>query len=311
MKKLLSLILPMFILASCATDNSQSSSNDASRTSNQTINLGNNNVLVAYFSVTNNTEKLANYAKEYLQSDTFEIVPTQEYTSADIDYNSDCRANREQNDDNARPEIKYTIEDISQYDTIVLGYPIWWSQAPKIMYTFIESYDFTNKTILPFCTSGSSPIGSSATNLAKSAPKANWLIGQRFASNTSKEEIGKWLDENIQKEENMKLSVDNQELDVVWENNASVEAIKKLCPLSINMHQYGGFEQVGSIGQSIVSNDKRITTAPGDIVLYSSNQIVIFFGNNTWEYAKLGHINLSDSELNNLLNKENVSLLIR
>ena len=77
------------------------------------------------------------------------------------------------------------------------------------------------------------------------------------------------------------------------------------------MHQYGGFEQVGPIGQSIVSNDKRITTAPGDIVLYSSNQIVIFFGNNTWEYTKLGHINLSDSVLNNLLNKENVSLSIR
>lgn len=311
MKKLLSLILPMFILASCATNNSQCSRNDASGTSNQTINPGDNNVLVAYFSVTNNTKKLANYAKDYLNSDIFEIVPTQEYTSADIDYNSDCRANREQNDDNARPEIKYTIEDISQYDTIVLGYPIWWSQAPKIMYTFIESYDFTNKTVLPFCTSGSSPIGSSATNLAKSAPKANWLIGKRFASNTSKEEIGKWLDENIQKEENMKLSIDNQELDVVWENNASVEAIKNLCPLSINMHQYGGFEQVGSIGQSIVSDDKRITTAPGDIVLYSSNQIVIFFGNNTWEYTKLGHINLSDSALNNLLNKENVSLSIR
>lgn len=311
MKKLLSLILPMFILAGCATDNSQSSNNDASRTSNQAINPGDHNVLVAYFSVTNNTKKLANYAKDHLNSDIFEIVPTQEYTSADIDYNSDCRANREQNDDNARPEIKDTMEDISQYDTIVLGYPIWWSQAPKIMYTFIESYDFTNKTILPFCTSGSSPIGSSASNLAKSAPNANWLDGKRFASNTSKEEIGNWLDEKIQKEENMKLSVDKQELDVVWENNASVKAIKNLCPLSINMHQYGGFEQVGSIGQSIVSNDKRITTAPGDIVLYSSNQIVIFFGSNTWEYTKLGHINLSDSALNNLLNKENVSLSIR
>lgn len=308
MNKLLSLILTMVILASCS---SQSSSSDTSRSSGQTINPGDNNVLVAYFSVTNNTKKLANYAKDHLNSDIFEIVPTQEYTSADIDYNSDCRANREQNDDNARPKIKYTISDISQYDTIVLGYPIWWGQAPKIMYTFIESYDFKDKIILPFCTSGSSSIGSSATNLAKSAPSANWLDGKRFAANTSKEEIGKWLDENIQKEENMKLSVDNQELDVIWENNASVEAIKNLCPLSINMHRYGGFEQVGSIGQSIVSNDKRITTLPGDIVLYSSNQIVIFFGNNTWEYTKLGHINLSDNELNNLLNKENVSLSIR
>ena len=108
MKKLLSFILPMFILASCATNNSQSSSNDTNKISNQTINPGDNNVLVAYFSLTNNTKKLANYAKDYLNSDIFEIVPTQEYTSADIDYNSDCRANREQNDDNARPGIKYT-----------------------------------------------------------------------------------------------------------------------------------------------------------------------------------------------------------
>ena len=99
MKKLLSFILPMFILASCVTNNSQSSSNDTNGISNQTINPGDNNVLVAYFSVTNNTKKLANYAKDYLNSDIFEIVPTQEYTSADIDYNSDCRANREQNDD--------------------------------------------------------------------------------------------------------------------------------------------------------------------------------------------------------------------
>ena len=114
-------------------------------------------------------------------------------------------------------------------------------------------------------------------------------------------------------EESLSIAVvsDEKELEVKWEDNASVEAINDLCPVSINMHQYGGFEQVGAIGQSIVSDDKRITTEPGDIVLYSSNQIVIFFGNNTWEYTKLGHINLSDSELNSLLNKENVTLIIR
>lgn len=264
-----------------------------------------------YFSVTNKTKKLATYAQEHLQSDIFEIVPKVEYTSADIDYNSDCRANKEQNDDKARPEIKYTISDISKYDTIVLGYQIWWGQAPKILYTFVESYDLSNKTIIPFCTSGSSPIGSSATSLAKSAPKANWLEGKRFAASTTKEEIGNWLDTFVAEEKEMKLFIDEKELEVKWEDNASVEAINDLCPLSINMHQYGGFEQVGAIGQSIVSDDKRITTEPGDIVLYSSNQIVIFFGNNTWEYTKLGHINLSDSELNSLLNKENVTLTIK
>ena len=306
MKKLITFFLPMLILSSCTANNSQSD-NHTSRTSNQ-------NVLVAYFSATNNTEKLANYAKEYLQSDIFEIVPTQEYTSADIDYNSDCRANREQNDDNARPEIKYIIEDISQYDTIVLGYPIWWSQAPKIMYTFIESYDLSNKTILPFCTSGSSPIGSSATNLAKSAPNAKWLEGKRFAASATKEEIGSWLDQNLQKEEgvkNMNLLIDDKELNVTWEDNDSVKSLKQILPLTIRMHEYGGFEQTGSIGQSIVRNDSQINVVPGDIVLYNGNAISVFYNNSSWSYTKLGHINLSKSELNDLLNKSEVILHLK
>ncbi|MCR5692929.1 MAG: NAD(P)H-dependent oxidoreductase [Bacilli bacterium] len=306
MKKSLAFLLPTFILEGCSVDNAGSQSSV-----DKTIALEKGNVLVAYFSVTNNTEKLALYAQEHLQSDIFEIVPEVEYTSADIDYNSDCRANSEQNDDKARPSIKNTISDISQYDTIVLGYPIWWGQAPKILYTFVESYDFSNKIIVPFCTSGSSPIGTSATNLAKSAPKANWLEGKRFAAGTSKEEVGKWLDNCFAEKKDMKLSIDEKELEVAWEENASSKAIKDLCPLSIEMHRYGGFEQVGSIGRSITSNDKNMTTSPGDIVLYSSNQIVIFYGSNTWEYTKLGHIDLSDNELNALLNKESVSLIIK
>ena len=306
MKRLFTALLTTLVLSSCS-NNAQSSD----KTSAQPIKPGDNNVLVAYFSVTNHTEKLANYAHEYLESDIFEIVPSQEYTAEDINYNTDCRANREQNNPTARPEIKNTISDISQYETIVLGYPIWWGQAPKILYTFVESYDLSNKTIIPFCTSGSSSIGSSATNLAKSAPKANWLEGKRFAASASKEEMSNWLDTYFTKDENMKLLIDEKELKVNWEVNASVEAIKNLSPLSIAMHKFGGFEQVGSIGQTIVSNDKEITTQPGDIVLYASSQIVIFYGTNTYDYTKLGHIDLSESELNNLLNKENVTLLIK
>ena len=303
MKKLLAFAMLAFVLCGCKSKNNQNI---------KTINPGDDNVLVAYFSVTNNTKKIANYAQEYLESDIFEIVPSEPYTSADINYNSDdCRANKEQKDDKARPEIKYTIDDISKYDTIVLGYPIWWGQTPKILYTFIESYDFTNKTILPFCTSGSSPIGDSATNLAKSAPKANWLEGKRFSASSTKEDVENWLSQYIKKDDTMKLIIDEKEIEVTWEDNPSIEAIKSIAPLSINMHQYGGFEQVGPIGQSIVSNDKKITTEPGDIVLYASNQIVIFFGSNTWDYTKLGHINLSNSELYSLLNKENISLIIK
>ena len=306
MKKLLFFALPIIILSGCSNNSSNGGGKDET-----IINPGENNVLVAYFSVTKNTKKLAEYAQECLQCDIFEIVPKEEYTASDIDYNSDCRANREQNDDNARPEIKYTIEDISQYDTIVLGYPIWWGQAPKILYAFIESYDFSNKTILPFCTSGSSPIGSSATNLAKSAPEANWLEGKRFSANTNKVEIENWLNEYIEKDVSMKLLIDEKELEVSWEVNDSIKALKQLLPLNVNMHEYGGFEQTGSIGHSITRNDKQMDVIPGDIVLYNGNAISVFYNNSAWSYTKLGHINLSQTELNELLNKSSVIFTLR
>ena len=308
MKKLLLTVLSIFLLGACSSN--QSSNNYSSKPSssgNESIITGESNTLVAYFSVTNHTEALAKFAQEHLECDLFEIVPVQEYTSEDIDYNSDCRANREQNDETARPQIKNKIEDMSKYDTIVLGYPIWWAQAPKIMYTFIESYDFTNKTILPFCTSGSSPIGSSATNLAKSAPKANWLEGKRFAAGTNKETFNSWLDENIKKDtNNMNLYIDNQKVDVTWEDNDSVKELNTILPLSINMHEYGGFEQTGSIGKSIARNDIQLDVVPGDIVLYSGNQISVFYSASSWSYTKLGHINLSNNELDSLLNKDSV-----
>lgn len=104
---------------------------------------------------------------------------------------------------------------------------------------------------------------------------------------------------------NMKLTlkIDDIEVDVIWADNDSVRALKNLAKdgLTINMSKYGGFEQVGSIGSTLPSADTRITTNPGDIVLYSSNQIVIFYDSNTWSYTKLGHINLSKSELVELL----------
>lgn len=131
-------------------------------------------------------------------------------------------------------------------------------------------------------------------------------INKNNKDNQSEDDIT----DNISEEEIMKLEIDENVLDVSWNNNASITALNEMKPLTINMHLYGGFEQVGSIGKSIVSDDKEITTKPGDIVLYSSNQIVVFFGTNTWSYTKLGHINLSDSELNTLLNKSNVTLKI-
>lgn len=151
--------------------------------------------IVIYFSRTNNTEKIANYIIDITNSDKYVIEAKTPYTNEDINYNdSNSRTSIEQNDPTCRPEIGNATIDLSKYEVIYLGYPIWWGQAPKIMYTFVESYDLSNKTIIPFCTSGSSGIGSSATNLEESTTNAKWLSGKRFGSSSSKNEVKEWLD---------------------------------------------------------------------------------------------------------------------
>lgn len=151
-------------------------------------------ILVAYFSATGNTRPLAGYAAEHLGADIYEITPQEPYTEEDLAYYTDCRADREQNDSAARPAISGGVEDMSQYDVVFIGYPIWHGQAPRIISTFLESYDFTGKTIVPFCTSHSSGIGSSAANLHELAGGAKWLDGKRFGSGTGREEIESWID---------------------------------------------------------------------------------------------------------------------
>ena len=97
------------------------------------------------------------------------------------------------NDSNARPAISGNVNNMEQYDIVFIGYPIWWGQAPRIVSTFFESYDFSGKTIVPFCTSGSSGIGSSATNLHNLTNGANWLNGQRFSGGTSRGAMIQWV----------------------------------------------------------------------------------------------------------------------
>lgn len=154
-----------------------------------------NTILVAYFSATGTTEQVAQQAAEILGADIYEIVPEEPYTEADLAYYTGGRADQEQDDPNARPAIAGGVEDMSQYDTVLLGYPIWHGQAPRIISTFLESYDFAGKTIIPFCTSHSSGVGSSADNLHDLCPDTvTWVEGTRFASGASSEEIKSWLD---------------------------------------------------------------------------------------------------------------------
>ena len=111
--------------------------------------------------------------------------------------------------------------------------------------------------------------------------------------------------------EDMKLYINSEEVPVTWENNASVEELKTMLPLTMQMSMYGGFEQVGSIGSSLTRDDEQITTDYGDIVLYSGNQIVVFYGSNSWAYTRLGHIDMTKEELNELLGNSDVEITLK
>ncbi len=151
--------------------------------------------LVAYFSATGNTQGVAQVIADHLGADTYEIVPETPYTDADLNYNdSSSRSSLEMDDPDARPEISGSVEGMENYDVVFLGYPIWWGEAPRIISTFLESYDFDGKTIVPFCTSASSGMGASAKDLQSLTDGADWLDGQRFSGGASADDVTAWVD---------------------------------------------------------------------------------------------------------------------
>lgn len=152
-------------------------------------------VLVAYFSATNTTEGVAEHIANGLNADLYEIVPEDPYTDADLNYNdNNSRSTIEMNDPSSRPAISGSVENMEQYDIVFIGYPIWWGEAPRIVSTFVESYDFSDKTIVPFCTSGGSGIGSSASNLEQLTSGAAWLDGRRLNGSDSQDTVMEWVD---------------------------------------------------------------------------------------------------------------------
>ena len=215
--------LPLFlILGMSMTTNACSSDNEAGKAETPTPtpgptpdpgepptpSSGNGRCLVVYLSCTNITKGIAERIASITDGTTFRIEPEVPYTSADLDYNnSSSRANREQNDPSARPAIANTLEGLENYDVVFLGYPIWWGDAPKIISTFLESHDLSGKTIVPFCTSHSSGIGSSDTDLHPLAPQAVWKDGRRFGGSESEETIKEWID-------GLGLSLNNGDSDV-------------------------------------------------------------------------------------------------
>ena len=150
--------------------------------------------LVAYFSASGVTARLANTLKAAVEGDLYEIKPATPYTSADLNWNNNkSRSSMEMNDKTSRPAIAEPVADMSQYDTVFVGFPIWWHEAPRIVQTFLESYDLSGKTVVPFATSGGSGIGKTSDILQKSCPAAKMLPGKRLGSNASVSELSAWV----------------------------------------------------------------------------------------------------------------------
>ena len=189
MKKTVTILLS-FILVMCLI----ACGNSAGRSETEAEETEGNKVLVAYFSATGTTEGVAEHIANGLNADIYEIVPEEPYTDADLNYNdSNSRSTIEMNDKAARPAISGSVGKMEQYDIVFIGYPIWWGEAPRIVSTFVESYDFSGKTVVPFCTSGGSGVGSSATNLEQLTSGATWMEGHRLNGSDSQDTVMEWV----------------------------------------------------------------------------------------------------------------------
>lgn len=220
MKKILTILLcgiMAFSLAACGSNGTASNEDASSQTTQQPVEtpsaestepettpevtIGSSEttgaggtVLVAYFSATGTTKGVAENIAGGLDAALYEIVPEEPYTDADLNYNDDTsRSTVEMNDPSSRPAISGSVDNMEQYDIVFIGYPIWWGEAPRIVSTFMESYDFSGKTIVPFCTSGGSGMGSSASGLEALTSGAEWLDGSRLNGSDSQDTVMEWV----------------------------------------------------------------------------------------------------------------------
>lgn len=214
MKKVISLFLALtFVFTLAACSNNQPQTNDSSESLSEPTTEStetpadisapesseseNGKTLVVYFSATGNTESAANYIAQETGGDLFELEPAEPYTDEDLNYsNEDSRVSKEHEDESLRDvELAAdTVENWDEYDTVFIGYPIWWDIAAWPVNDFVKSNDFTGKTVIPFATSANDDIGESGKLLEEMAGTGNWLEGERFSSSVSKDAVTEWIE---------------------------------------------------------------------------------------------------------------------
>lgn len=202
---LLTCIVTIGLMAGCGASNTNQSGNEEADTNSENTtdttentSTGNGKTLVVYYSASGNTKDVAEKIAKITEADMFEIEPVEPYTDDDLDWtDDDSRVSREHDDESLRDVelVSTTVDNWDSYDTVYIGYPIWWGIAAWPVDGFVEANDFTGKTVIPFCTSSSSDLGESGKLLAEAAGTGTWLEGQRFSSSASEEAVQAWIED--------------------------------------------------------------------------------------------------------------------
>ena len=264
--------------------------------------------LVLFYSYTGNCKTLAASLAGYAEADVQEIEPAEEGLKYDANNyaigSSLIAAIREKpNDASSYPAIKPVSRNVADYETIVIVTPLWWSNMAAIMqsYLFNEGSKMKGKKVGLIVSSASSGISSVVADAKRLVPDVQWM-GEALWINTSNrsrsdELVKEWWNGLNKKEETMtseiKITVSGKSLPVKIEDNVATKALVaalREAPITYEAHDYGGFEKVGGIGRTLPSSDSQITTGPGDVILYNSDQIVLFYGSNSWSYTRIGKI---------------------
>ena len=264
--------------------------------------------LVVYYSFTGNCKTLAAVLAGYAGADVLEIQPAQEgldYAANNYAIGSSLIAaiREKPNDPASYPAIRAVNRDPADYENIVIVTPLWWSNMAAIMqsYLFKEGSKLKDKKVGLIVSSASSGISSVVADAKRLVPEAKWAGEALWINNSNRsksdELVKEWWDGLNKSEDTMpveiKITVSGKSLPVKIEDNVATKALVaalREASITYEAHDYGGFEKVGGIGRTLPSGDSQITTQPGDVILYASDQIVLFYGSNSWSYTRIGKI---------------------
>ena len=307
---LIALLFP--VLLSCEKEPAETipDPSQEEQTDSEGGNDNNGKTLVVFYSFTGNCKTLSSALARYAEADMLEIQPAED----GLDYAANnyaigsrlIAAIREKpNEATSYPAIKPVDRNVADYETIIIITPLWWGNMAAIMqsYLFKEGSKMSDKKIGLIVSSASSSISSVVADVKRLVPDAQWMGEALWINNSNRnksdELIKEWWNGLSKSKDNMpneiKITVSKKTLSVKIEDNAATKALVdalREASISYEANDYGGFEKVGGLGRTLPSSDSQITTQPGDVVLYNSNQIVLFYGSNSWSYTRLVTLSL-------------------